>query len=436
MCRALALAVLFPLATSALADDRIAWLKKHAAPLATIDPAKMTDDFADLTPFGKAVGDARVVFLGEQTHGDGATFRAKTRLIKYLHQKKGFDVLAFESGFYDCPFAWEALKKGEGPPREAFELGVFKIWSMSKQVQPLIDYLAAQAKGKTPLELCGFDCQFTGTAARSELTSEVAGAMGKLPDGTLTRRQQDDTFKAFDTLADGKLPDADGLERIAAFRKAIDDLKPSDQFPAAELTRWRQVLKSADGLIGMGKAGDKDSGNVRDAQMADNFLWLLKERYPKRKVIVWAASFHTLRNPKGIDWVVPKDGGLKREARYADTTTFGHEVCKAVGKDVYSVTFTADDGEWKLMQTEEANRLAPARKGSFEDLMVQAGHANAFLDLKAPPAGGEWLRKQRLSMRPMGYQEMEAVWPDVFDGVIFTRTMTPSEMIEVDDPDK
>ncbi len=426
---ALVLILLTPLL--APADERVDWLKANAAPLKRIEPTG-DDDFADLTAFGKAVGDARVVFLGEQTHGDGATFLAKTRLIRYLHQKKGFDVLAFESGLYDCHHAWQALRKPDAVPREAVELGVFKVWTMSQQVQPLIAYLAAEAKGKRPLELCGFDCQFTGTAARSELTSDVAGLLARLPDDALSRRQQEDTVRAFDRLAEGKAPDADAVERMAAFRKLVDGLKPSDRLSAEDLAWAKQVQQSAGGLIDMLKEKDAASGNARDAQMARNFLWLLKERYPKRKVIVWAASFHTMRNPKGIDWLTEAGGRLKREAKYADTVTFGHDVCKAIGKEVYSVTFTAADGEWKLMQFEKANQLRSPRKGSLEELMVDAGLTNAFVDLKSPPAGGDWLRK-RLVMRPMGYGDMEAAWPEVFDGVIFTKTMTPSEMIEVDD---
>src|SRR5579864_1991081 len=66
-------------ANPALADDseRIAWLKSHAAQLRSIDPADA--DFADLEPIRRAIGEARIVMLGEQSHGDGATFRAKTR---------------------------------------------------------------------------------------------------------------------------------------------------------------------------------------------------------------------------------------------------------------------------------------------------------------------------------------------------------------------
>jgi erythromycin esterase-like protein len=38
--------------------------------------------------------------LGEQNHGDAPALFAKTKLVKYLHEKHGFNILAFESDFY------------------------------------------------------------------------------------------------------------------------------------------------------------------------------------------------------------------------------------------------------------------------------------------------------------------------------------------------
>ncbi|MGH9894114.1 MAG: erythromycin esterase family protein, partial [bacterium] len=64
----------------------------------SIDPAD--EDFKDLEPLIKAIGSARVVQLGEPSHGAGSSFAAKARLIKFLHRRMGFDVVAWESGLY------------------------------------------------------------------------------------------------------------------------------------------------------------------------------------------------------------------------------------------------------------------------------------------------------------------------------------------------
>jgi len=80
-------------------DPRVEWLAKSATRIRSLDPSD--GDFSDLEPLRAALKGARVVMLGEQSHGDGTTFLAKTRLIRFLHEQMGFNVLAFESGLYD-----------------------------------------------------------------------------------------------------------------------------------------------------------------------------------------------------------------------------------------------------------------------------------------------------------------------------------------------
>lgn len=57
-----------------------------------------TDDYSDLEQFTRtsSIGQAGIVLLGENSHGDGATTLAKNRLIAFLHARLGFDVVAFE----------------------------------------------------------------------------------------------------------------------------------------------------------------------------------------------------------------------------------------------------------------------------------------------------------------------------------------------------
>src|SRR5687767_13577809 len=76
------------------------WLATHSVPVRSIDPDD--DDFSDLQFLKRTIGNARVVQLGDQTHGDGATIYARGRLVRFLHEQMGFDVLAWEGGFFDC----------------------------------------------------------------------------------------------------------------------------------------------------------------------------------------------------------------------------------------------------------------------------------------------------------------------------------------------
>lgn len=57
--------------------------------------------FADLEFLRQEIGSARIVFLGEPTHGEGNVFEAKARLVQFLQQRMGFTTLGMESGFYE-----------------------------------------------------------------------------------------------------------------------------------------------------------------------------------------------------------------------------------------------------------------------------------------------------------------------------------------------
>src|ERR1700730_14789000 len=102
------------------------WVSDHALAVRGIDPAD--EDFADLMPLARVIGAARVVELGEATHGDGATFLAKGRLIRFLHRVMGFDVLAWESGIADVRWVDEALRAGL-PAAEAASRGLYMAWN-------------------------------------------------------------------------------------------------------------------------------------------------------------------------------------------------------------------------------------------------------------------------------------------------------------------
>src|SRR5439155_10922122 len=172
----------------------------------------------------------------------------------------GFDVLAFESGLYDCRKAWELLKAGKDP-HEAVPQGVFGIWTASKQFEPVIEYLGKTVNADRPLELAGFDCQFTAAASRTYLDADIARVLDALGPQGITPEARTALFEALTTMKTRQAALPSALEMaakalkiakpntvaldqeqnaLAALGQALATAQPTDALPATELAFWRQ----------------------------------------------------------------------------------------------------------------------------------------------------------------------------------------------------
>jgi len=399
----------------------VAWVKKNAVSFRSI----RTDDtdFSDLQPLKKLIGKARVVQLGEQTHGDAACFENKIRLIKFLHQEMGFDVLAFESGLYDCQQSWNDFKTGGKNALSSAKLGVFGIWTGSKQTAPMWDYIAKKAKSKNPLELCGFDCQFTAGASLG-LADDLEKLIDGLKTSEISESEKDQLLTQVRNLVSRLNPGGSKEEFDATANKISASLKKQVVANADEQRDrlfWTQEIKSlmayADYSWTKETSSSSDGIMLRDKQMADNLIWMANKYYPDRKIIVWAASFHIMRNPPEID--VP--GG---SVDYSKMIQMGHLVHEALGDDVYTVGFTAFEGRagsWNF----GSRSLPTAIDGTFESICNEAGLENGLVPLDSKDEDAKWL-KEKLVARPLGYTWMKASWGNHFDAMIFNKTMTPS----------
>lgn len=368
----------------------VAELKQRAVPLATVQAGA---EIADLATFGEAVGDARIVALGEASHGTREFFQMKHRLLEYLVKEKGFTVFAIEGNWPEALAADRYIKAGEGDAASALSQMYFWTWQ-TEEVRDMVEWMRAfnQAPGKHPtLTFTSFDMQIANVAAR----------------------------KALDYLKQVSPPDAAAAEAAYSAASALDGAGMSDDRAKAAFEQASAVVKSFDSRRGaMEQASSpaawrdgrqaavivsqatamripgKGSGH-RDEMMASNVDWLLNQAYPGQKIVLWAHNQHV---------------GFC-EARFK---SMGVWLRERFGKQMYVAGFAFRRGQVRAigsangrMTSLAVHDVPPAPEGSGSAILGTAGMPLFYLDMAALPAGtplSRWLAEEH------PYYDIGAVW--------------------------
>lgn len=416
--------------TITLAQSEVKWLNRN---LISFSLDSTNDEVNEFKGLEKYIGDSRIVLLGEQSHGDGTTIETKVRLIKYLHQKMGFSVLAFESNQYNAEKAWENVVQNKSP-MTALQSSTSPIWAESKEIQPLFKYILQKSTEKIPLLISGFDCQVLGKHLKNEFKSDFLTYLDEKKIKFSDSTEENNFFKLFDEIIynsgyqnirnkvwSEKVTYWDSLKKQRPLLEKLLETKAKQlsnidekkamlfyQFLISTKNYLPQILY--ENLIDK-TITTETRRNLRDSLMAENIIWLANKYYPDKKIIIWAASYHLAKH-KTLGY-----GNLKE-------TLLGDYIRKELDKDTYTITFTAYEGNVGWYNGKFLNTISKPKDSSFENLFFKTGRQNFFLDFKtnSKTKKGKWLLVPRF-MRPLGYVEQEKSWPLVFDAIIFNRTM-------------
>jgi erythromycin esterase len=418
--------------------ERVRWLKNNAVRISSIDSTN--EDFKDLHSLKKAIGNARIVMLGEQTHVDGSTYLAKTRLVKFLHKEMGFDVIAFESGFYDVTRAWKHVGKGKSV-YDAFQESVY--FAEFKEYNPLIKYIQNHASSSHPLEMAGIDSDITGKTGRDSLVKDIRTFFHNI--GVATSHLDDTAafVKGIISFINQKNLDKtffDTLTRLTIIADSVTALK--NQTSEYFIQLLKNIKKAAECLI-INAARENLSGqdkmragylavNIRDAQMADNLLWYANTFYPNKKIIVWAANFHTAAlDIAKSDKDFPKHLSVKQVQRdtseLVNLKPMGQYIKENMGNKAYIIAFTAYGGSFGVKWKDGKGYAVPIAVNQrpeleIEELLHATSFEYAFVDLRKPAKGGEWLR-QTLVARPFGNAALKGEWYKAVDGFFYIKQL-------------
>lgn len=380
--------------------------------------------------FGRAVGDARIVSLGEASHGTREFFEMKHRLLQYLVNEKGFTVFAMEANWPESLAVDRYIKTGEGSAKAALAGMYFWTWN-TEEMLDLIEWMRSynQAPGKHPiLTFTSFDMQTAHVAAQKALEYlgryapedvEEAGQAYTEVQMLEGRRAQiyDDQAKAV-------------ADRAAAVVKLFDS-KRTTLTASSSPSAWRDARQAAAIVYQACTMRIPGKGPAYcDEAMATNVSWLLSQAYPNEKIVLWGHNAHVAFGAA------------------AEGKSMGSWLRERLGKQMYVVGFAfrrgtvraigMENGKFTALSTYAVPRSPP---GSGDAVLSGVGMPSFFLDMANLPTGGQlarWLAEPHL------FHNIGANWviddPDsnleplalskLYDGLIFVEESHAARAVE------
>ena len=400
------------------------WLQSNAIPFKTTEPES---GFDDLMPLKEIIGDARIVALGEATHGTHEFFEMKHRIVEFLVKEMGFNIFAIEANWPECNAINEYIHTGNGDPEEL--LHALRLWPWrTQEVLNMIEWMREHNEnpGSAPsVSFFGFDMQ-SSMLARINVAHYL---------------QKVDPEKNY-------LKEINSLLRCSGkdFQEVYDYLKShqSTYEAASSPEEFAFALQSARVCA---QTADLEKGGfwARDQYMAENAAWLLTQGGPDAKIILWAHNGHV-----GIDavyWkgispymgsityltrisIYPKSMGTYLRYQYRDDMV-------VFGFMFHHGSFNAGGYEYRGIR---AHHVGAPPEDSYEYHFASAGLPRFFLDLRevefSPVA--EWM------LEPHPFRTIGSLYSDsyslsfffydyalstMFDVVIYFEDTTPSTLL-------
>lgn len=325
--------LLFLLAFSQLraqAPADIARLNQQITPIAAV---RAGSGFADLAPLAPVVAQARVVGLGESTHGSHEVFQLKHRLLEYLVTQQGFTKLALEVDYGWGEILNEYIQTGAGDSLTVHQAAGFHFLDTT-EFWDLVEWMRAyNQQHATKIRYVGIDMQHpTPNLLRLERFATQRA-------DTVLQRQVRNLRTSYSAL--GQAHDqalADTKQRLVRLTDELAQHLQAVSAPAA-MQQHAQVLR---------QWADPHWGEKRDQMMADNVAWVLRQE-PAAKVVVWAHNIH-IRRDEDQPWL-------------------GQGLSKQLGSAYVAVGFATGHGTASVFNPDGSARalvLAPPIPNSFE----------------------------------------------------------------------
>jgi erythromycin esterase-like protein len=339
--------------------------------------------------------DARVILLGEATHGTSEFYRARAAITQRLVEKHGFRILAIEGDWPDAAELDRYVRQhGRWGERNAFVNFPRWMWR-NQEFAALLGRLRRWNESREAgdrVEVRGLDVYSLHRSVDEVLTYldrvDPAGAkQARRRYACMTPYLENPQMYGAVATFTGETCEDEVVEQLVALlqeRLAYAHADGEAYFDAEQNAR---VVRAAESYYRAMYQGSVESWNQRDAHMFDTLERLLDLRGPDAKAIVWAHNSH-IGNAAATGMGERGEFNIGQLAR-----------AKFRGKMV-SIGFSTDRGQ--VLAADDWGSpprvmdVIPSRPDSWERIFVDAGRPRSLIHWRGDDHLAARLAQRRL----------------------------------------
>ncbi|MEO7966848.1 MAG: erythromycin esterase family protein, partial [Gemmatimonadaceae bacterium] len=127
----------------AFTGGNVAWIDARTVTLTGVEPPSSESVPAeDLAAVDKIIGSARVIALGEDTHGTSEFFQLKDRVLRYLVERRGLRIFAIEANQLAVEGINRYVHGAAGNARTVMR-AMFQVWNTT-EMEALVEWMRAR----------------------------------------------------------------------------------------------------------------------------------------------------------------------------------------------------------------------------------------------------------------------------------------------------
>ncbi|HEV2540984.1 MAG TPA: protein-L-isoaspartate(D-aspartate) O-methyltransferase [Frateuria sp.] len=365
---------------------------------AAIEPLPDPDDPAFGRMFDR-YGDARVVLLGEASHGTSEFYRARAAITRRLIEAHGFTIVAVEGDWPDAAvldrYVRGRLAAREEPIFQRFPTWMWRNRDVARFVDWLRGYNSDQPSGRQAgfygLDLYSLDSSIRAVIDYLDKVDPEAAQVARHRYGCLMPWSKEPAQYGRMALSAGyALCEKAVVQMLRELLSRRMEYARADGEHFLDAAQNARLVSNAEAYYRAMYYGSAESWNLRDSHMFETLENLLVAQGPGAKAVVWAHNSH-IGDARHTEM-----GQVREELNLGQLCRqrFGREVA-LVGFGTHTGTVAAADDWDEPMRVMDVN---PSRPDSYERLFHDAGQPRGLLDLRegAHPALCERLAPGRL----------------------------------------